>query len=154
LALVDPHAHDIAMYLIERGAKLEREIEWKGFVFAKIVENEWYDVFLLALEKGASIWHRDEGYKSLLERAVLAQSFPFVKYLLEAGCDWIEQHSLEYLATHTSPDVLDLLISHGFSFDLEECLGILSTSRLPFYPRIPLIEMQHVSRRVHLLALV
>ena len=96
---------------------MEREIEWKGFVLACLVENEWYDAFLLALEKGANIWHRDE--------AVLAQSIDIVSYLLEERCNWIEQHSLEYLATHTSPDVLGLLIHHGFSFDLEECKSIL-----------------------------
>ena len=78
-------------------------------------------MFLLALQKGANIWHRDEGHKSLLERAVLARSVPIVSYLLEAGCDWIERHSLEYLAVHTSPDILVMLIHHGFSFDTDEC---------------------------------
>ena len=133
---------------------MEREIDWKGFVLACLVENDWYDVFLLALQKGANIWHREEGFKSLLERAVLAQSVPIVKYLLEAGCDWIERHSLEYLAVHTSLDVLALLISYGFSFDTDECRSITSTSRLPEDPRIPMIQWQHVSRRIPLLALV
>ena len=120
------------MYLIERGANVEREIEWKGFVLACLVENEWYDAFLLALEKGANIWHRDEGHKSFLERAVLAHSIPIVEYLLEAGCDWIERHSVDFLAVHTSLDVLVLLICHGFSFDpIEVRDGILSTGRLP-----------------------
>lgn len=109
------------MYLIERGANMERDIDWKGFVLAQIVDNDWYDVFLLALQKGANIWHRDEGHKSLLERAILAQSIDIVKYLLEAGCDWIERHSLEYLAVHTSPDILAMLIRHGFLFDFAEC---------------------------------
>jgi hypothetical protein len=112
------------MYLMDRGASLECET-CKGFFISCIVENGWYDAFLLALEKVANIWHCNEEFRSLLEKAVLAKSVPIVKYLLYAGCDWIKHHSREYLAVHTSLDVLSLLIHHGFSFDLEECKSIL-----------------------------